>query len=132
METTIRPAPQIHTCATCSGSGRTVGTPANPALAAKLAKATKPEPERTECLCGCGDLAKPKRDFLPGHDQRTKGYLSRASAWYMGDDKERKKIKGETRIPQALVDRMTADPTFETHEYDAETVLMLAEEMGTF
>ena len=105
-------------------------------VAANVDKAAKPEVERTECLCGCGEYAKPKKNYLPGHDQRTKGYVSRASAWFMASDEERKKLKGVpgigVKIPQVLVDRMREDPTFEVHEYDAETVTMLAEEVGTF
>ena len=105
-------------------------------VAAATAKATKAEPERTLCLCGCDEYAKPGKNYLPGHDQRTKGYVSRAIAWASGTDEERKKIKGVpgigVRIPQVLVDRMVEDPKFEVHEYDSVMVLWAAEEVGTF
>jgi hypothetical protein len=32
---------------------------------------------RQECWCGCGQLTKPNRRWLPGHDQRAKGIIKR-------------------------------------------------------
>lgn len=48
----------------------------------KPEKVAKPKVEkapavRTECLCGCGNLANPKRLFVQGHDAKLKGIILR-------------------------------------------------------
>lgn len=54
----------------------TTATETKPA-AAKEAKAPKPVAAPKHCLCGCGELVNPKRNFKQGHDQRLVATLAR-------------------------------------------------------
>ena len=91
------------------------------------------KPESTEssrfCLCGCGTGITSKANFRPGHDSRTKGYISRGLKHVAGDEKP---PKGECRVPSILVDFMEANPDFEIYGYDLVAVSTVAEEIGTF
>ena len=49
------------------------GTPFGPAPKT-MSKNEKGQP----CWCGCGSWTKPNRRWLPGHDQRAKGIITRA------------------------------------------------------
>ena len=82
------------------------------------------------CLCGCGGVTSPGRNYLPGHDARVKGYISRANKWFMASEEDRKKIKGDMGIPQVLLDHLDENPEFKVAEYDAETIRFLAEVVG--
>ena len=84
------------------------------------------------CLCGCGGITSPGRNYLPGHDAKVKGYISRALAWAQGTDEERKKIKDEMRIPQVLLDHLDEHPDFVVGKiYDAQMIRYAAEVVGT-
>ena len=103
-------------CSKCNGTGKVLRT-----------RQVKVDHPQLPCLCGCGKLAKPRSNFLPGHDARVKGYISRALKWEAGDDTQK-----DYEIPQVLVDKVNEDPTFMVAKmYNAETILRLAEAVGT-
>ena len=106
-----------------------------PAKADAKAKApattTKKEPPKAMlCLCGCGEYAKPGSRFLPGHDARVKGQLSRATRAKTDEDYTGTGV--DLRLPKVLVDRAKADPTLVVAGYDAATILDLAKDYKTY
>lgn len=75
-----------------------------------------------QCLCGCGQPANPKRNFLQGHDAKLKSKILKLR------DTRRSNQTAEpgSRLPDVLVARATVDPTLKVVGYDAKTILRLA------
>ncbi len=75
-----------------------------------------------QCLCGCGQTTKPKRNFLQGHDAKLKSKLLKLK------DARHPNQTAEpgSRLPDVLVARATVDPTLKVVGYDAKTILTLA------
>ena len=112
--------PTAKTCTSCKGHGVTFTDRVDRA---------KVEVSASLCLCGCNEMANPKKNFRPGHDSRVKGYVSRALKVEAGDEK----VKDEYRIPAILMERANLDADLTIAGHNAETILRLAKEVvGTF
>ena len=86
------------------------------------------------CLCGCGEVTKPKRNFRAGHDSRVKGMLSRAEKTLSNEGNGESPAAGlqdaDLRLPVVLVDKAKADPDFVVVKYNADTINKLAQAFG--
>ena len=89
----------------------------------------KPKPEPTQCLCGCGEPTKPKSKFRQGHDAKAKGAIARAIRSLESDYRPNPNAP-PLELPKIMVDRARADETFNVAQYDAATIIDLAEKVG--
>lgn len=85
--------------------------------------------EATPCLCGCGDPAKPKSKFRQGHDAKAKGMISRALRSLEPDYRPNPNA-APLELPEILVERAKADADFSVAQYNAATIVDLAEKVG--
>ena len=79
------------------------------------------------CLCGCGTATKRKSKVSSGHDARVREMLREASKSPLPNVK---KTDTDLRLPAELVELAKADRHFKFVNYEADTILKLAEKVG--